>query len=114
MRLKYSETTIFVTGQAKPSKEDAISAVYNVFSLSLIVETKTDIIVNMVCTTVMAETEEFLRQIICGKNLINDRDKIIEILKTRFLAIVQKPLIVALKDAHNKYVMYSSDNKDGD
>lgn len=108
--MKYSQTSIFITGQAMPSKGDAINIVYENFSLCLIVESKTDIIVNMFCTTALDETQEFLSQIIRGKNLITDVDEIVEVLRSRFLAIMQKPLIVALKDAQNKYVMNFSTN----
>jgi hypothetical protein len=85
---------------------DAINTMYNTFSLCLIVETAdNDKIINLVCTTVMGETEEFIRQIICGHSLVKDVDEIIDILKRRFHALVQKTLIVALKDAQNRYFM---------
>lgn len=103
--MKYTDTTVFLTGQATPSKDDAITTIYQIFSLSLLVETKTDCIVNLVCTTAMEETQEFLRQIICGRNLVTDMDVMVEELKKRFLALMQKTFIVALKDAQNKYLM---------
>lgn len=102
---KYTETTIFITGQAKPSNEDAINAMYKTFSLCLFIETETNEIVDIACTTIMDETEDFIRYLICGSNIITDVDSIIEVLKKRFFGLVQKTLIVALKDAHNRYSM---------
>lgn len=108
---KYTDTTIFITGKAKPSADDAINTMYNTFSLCLIVETKTDNIENLACTTVMDETEEFIRYLICGKNLVKDLDLIIESLKNRFYGLVQKTLIVALKDAQNRYLVLYPEKK---
>ena len=101
----YNDSVIFLTGQAKPSKEDAISAVYSVFSLCLFLDTRTDCIENLICTTAMPETQEFVRQLLIGKNLVSEMDLMVDILKKRFYALVQKTLIVALKDAQNRYLM---------
>ena len=56
----YSPTTIFLTGQAKPSKDDAISTVYQVFSLCMIIDTKTDKILDVSCTATLDMTREFI------------------------------------------------------
>lgn len=103
--LEYSDTTIFITGQAKPSKEDAISTVYQIFSLSLFIDTENDCIVNLACTTAMEETEEFIRMLIVGKNILTEMDDILDVLRKRFFALVQKTLIAALKDVQNRYLM---------
>lgn len=107
----YNDSVIFLTGQAKPGKEDAISAVYSVFSLCLFVDTKTDCIVNLICTTAMPETQEFVQQLLIGRNLVNEMDVMIGILKKRFHALVQKTMIVALKDAQNRYLMLYPDKR---
>lgn len=102
---KYSDTIIFLTGQAKPSSEDAINAMYHTFSLCLFIDNEDDKIIDIACTTVMDETEDFIRYLLCGHNLVSDIEDIIELLKKRFFGLVQKTLIVALKDAHNRYLM---------
>lgn len=102
---RFDDSIIFITGQAKPSSEDAINTMYHVFSLSLIVDTNNDLIINLACNTIMDETEAFIRGLLCGKNLVTELDLMIEVIKTRFYALVQKTLIVALKDAHNRYLM---------
>lgn len=103
--MKYPDSSVFVTGQAKPSKEDAISSVYQIFSLSLVVDKHTDTIIQVACTTAMMETRDFISSLLCGKNLITDMDLMLDSIKTRFFALVQKTLIVALKDAQNRYLM---------
>lgn len=101
----YTESIILITGKAKPSSEDAINAMYKTFSLCLYIDTDDDKIVDIACTTIMDETEEFIRQIMYGHNIVSDLDAIIETLHKRFYALVQKTLIVALKDAQNRYFM---------
>ncbi|MDY2647590.1 MAG: DUF3870 domain-containing protein [Pyramidobacter porci] len=103
--MEYNDSTIFLTGQARPGKEDAISTVYSVFSLCLFIDTKTDCIVNVACTTVMDETEDFIRKLLLGKNIVTELEAMIVSLRQRFFALVQKTLIVALKDAQNRYLM---------
>lgn len=105
MTKRYSDSTLFITGQAKPSSEDAINSLYHIFSLSLIVDKNTDIIVDLACNTIMDETEDFIRILLCGKNIVTGLDCMIETIKTRFYALIQKTLIVALKDAQNRYLM---------
>ncbi len=109
--MQYGNSVIFLTGQAKPSREDAISAVYSVFSLCLFIDTKTDTILDLACTTAMDETEEFVRILLVGHDIVNDLDVMVEALRTRFFALVQKTLIVALKDAQNRYLMLYPDKR---
>ena len=103
--MTYSDSTIFLTGTAKPGKEDAINTVYSVFSLCLFIDTKTDCIVNVACTTVMDETEDFIRMLLLGRNIVAEMDATVDTIKKRFFALVQKTLIAALKDAQNRYLM---------
>ena len=109
--MQYSDSVIFLTGQAKPGKEDAISTVFSVFSLCLFIDTKTDVIVDLACTTAMDETEAFIRTLLIGRSIVTELDIMIETLKKRFFALVQKTLIVALKDAQNRYLMIYPDKR---
>ena len=42
----YPPDSVFVTGVARVSKEDAINAMYGTFTLSLVVDVKTGTIIN--------------------------------------------------------------------
>ena len=109
--MKVSDTSVFVTGHAKPVKDDAITAIYQVFSLSLIIETKDDTIVDLACTMVMEESEAFIRALIRGKNILRDMDFMQQQIKTRFFTLVQKPMLVALRDAQNRYILAFPDKR---
>lgn len=37
---KYDTNIIFITGKAKPSSDDAINSMYNIFSLYLVIDKK--------------------------------------------------------------------------
>ncbi|TWH45785.1 DUF3870 domain-containing protein [Sporomusa sp. KB1] len=103
--MEYAPSTVFITGQAKPSKEDAISSVYNVFFVSFIVDIETDIIADATCNSVRNMTQDFIRSLLVGQNLATGIDAMVQDIQHRFFGLVQKTLIVALKDAHNRYMM---------
>lgn len=69
----YPPDSVFVTGVARVSKEDAINAMYGTFTLSLVVDVKTGTIINCSANMIMSDTIDFLRQIIEGKNLVTIR-----------------------------------------
>ena len=101
----YPPDSVFVTGVARVSKEDAINAMYGTFTLSLVVDVKTGTIINCSANMIMSDTIDFLRQIIEGKNLVTDTDLITDLHKKRFLALSQKAVVAALKDAQNRFLM---------
>jgi len=101
----YAKNMIFITGQARPIKEDVINNVYQVLSLGLVIDKETNIIVDVDCTTVMDLTKNFIREILIGRNFIMDINDIEHEIRERFFGLIQKPLIVSLKDANNRYRM---------
>lgn len=101
--MKYLENTVFITGQSKPSKDDVISSTYSVFSLCVIIDRETDRIVDIACNTIMDETEDFIRDMLCSRNIVKELDIMIDTIQSRFFALIQKALIAALKDAQNRY-----------
>jgi len=105
MNTAYGKDTVFVTGVAKLAKDDPIASVYNVFFLSAIVDRKTDLIVDVTCNTASDMTREFIRAMVVGRNLASGIDDMAREIRSRFFGLVQKPLIVALKDAHNHYLL---------
>ena len=103
--MEYDETTVFVTGVSKLAQGDPIASMYDVFFLSAIVDLKTDIIVDVTCNTASDMTRDFVRSILIGGNMSSGVEDMVQKLRDRFFGLVQKPLIVALKDAHNRYMM---------
>ena len=53
----YPEDSVFVTGVAKVSKDDAINAMYGTFSLSIVIDVRSNHIVGASCNMVMQETK---------------------------------------------------------
>lgn len=107
----YSDTAVFVTGHAKPVKDDAINTVYQVFSISLIIETADNTIQDVGCTMVMDKSESFIRALLLGRNILTDMDYMQEQIKNRFFTLAQKPVMVALKDAQNRYLIAFPDKR---
>jgi len=101
----YPEDSIFVTGVAKVSKDDAINAMYGTFSLSMVIDIRSNRILSISGNMVMQETNDFLANLLIGHDIVNEVDKMCEILKRRFLALSQKAVMVALRDAQNHFIM---------
>jgi hypothetical protein len=106
--LEYADNTVFVTGVAKPSKDDPIASMYEVFFLSLVVDRDSGIIVDATCNTAREMTKDFIRSLLVRRNLAEGVDGMVGEIRRRFFGLAQKALIVALKDAHNHYVMAKS------
>ena len=105
MTMEYGPNTIFVTGVAKVSKDDPIASSYQVFFVALILERETGEILDATCNTARDMTKNFINSILVGGNLLTGVDEMTSQIRNRFFGFVQKPLIAALKDAHNRFVV---------
>ncbi len=103
--VQYEPGTIFVTGVAKVAKDDPIASSYQVFFVSLVVDHDTGVIVDATCNTARDMTKDFIRSILVGGNLVSGLEEISAQIRQRFFGLAQKPLLVALKDAHNRFVV---------
>ena len=91
--------------RSKVTKDDAINAMYGTFSLSLVVDVHSNRILSASGNMVMQNTNDFLAHLLIGKNIVTQMDEMCDVLKKRFLALAQKAVIVALRDAQNHYLM---------
>jgi hypothetical protein len=103
--VQYEPGTIFVTGVAKVAKDDPIASSYQVFFVSLVVDQDTGVIVDATCNTARDMTKDFIRSILVGGNLAGGVEELSDQIRKRFFGMAQKPLLVALKDAHNRYMV---------
>ena len=103
--MEYSANTIFVTGVAKVAKDDPIASSYDVFFVSLVVEKDTGTVVDATCNTARDMTKDFIRSLLVGRNLISGVEGMTDEIRHRFFGLVQKSLLVALKDAHNRFMV---------
>lgn len=106
----YEDNTIYVLGTSRISKNDPISAMYEIFFVGIIINTDTDEIVDMTCNMVRDVTTDFIRSILIGYNLVDDIDGITNAIKNRFFGMAQKSVIAAVKDSRNKYLMLKKEN----
>lgn len=104
----YDKDTILVVGQAKPSREDAIYSLHGEFYISLVVERNSGLILDMECNTILSVTREFAASLLEGRSLRTDMAEIEKDIKERYFALTQKPLIACIKDAHNRYMVITS------
>jgi len=107
--VKDKKNTIYITGFANTSKNDPINILYRYFFVGLVIERNTSTIIDATCNTVSSTTSNFIKSILVGYSLIKDIDKMEEEINERFLGLAQKALIVALKDARNKYLLAGND-----
>lgn len=111
VEVEYGPSTILVTGVAKISKDDPISSSYEVFFVSLVVDRETGVIVDSTCNTARDMTKEFIRSLLVRRNLETGIEEIVGEVRSRFFGLVQKSLLVALKDAHNRFLVLKRGGK---
>jgi len=100
-----------VTGVAKISQDDPIASSYEVFFVSLVVDRETGVIVDSTCNTARDMTKEFIRSLLVRGNLETGLEDIVAEVQSRFFGLVQKSLVVALKDAHNRFLVLKRGGK---
>lgn len=102
--MDYPATSVFITGQAKPAREDAISQVHGVFYLSLIIDTETDRILDAQCNSILPMTDKFVHSLVTGYDILHQMDQMESQIKTRYFALTQRALLACLKDARSQYL----------
>lgn len=95
--------TVYVIGESRTNKDNAITLMYHSFYLAFVIDTQTDEIVNAGCVHTLDVTEQFVRSIFEGK-IMGQHDKALEDeIKRRYHGTSQKAIIVSYKDALKKY-----------
>ncbi|PRR80859.1 hypothetical protein CLLI_00440 [Clostridium liquoris] len=103
--MNYGKNTIYITGISRSNSTDPITIMYNCFFLGVIVNKDDGTIIDITCNTISNSTTDFIRSILVGYNFLNDLEVMINEIHERFLGTAQKALTVALKDAHNKFLI---------
>lgn len=93
---------IFVSGYAKLPKGITAEELYKVIGIGLVVYKSTGEIIEADCTLATDTGKRFIIELLKGKN-INQVDRIIEEIKTRYFGHAKKALISALKMCHEKF-----------
>lgn len=102
--MQYGNHTVYITGLSKSNNNDPITSMYSSFLICLIIDRNSDEIVDLTINSIAEMTKEFIRSILLGRNILTDLEWMVSEIEDRFLALSQKALIAALKDAQNKYI----------
>lgn len=99
-----NDNTVFIIGESRTNMDNAITIIYNSFYIGFEVNVNTDEIVNVGCTHTMSITEQFIKSIFMGKNIIEFEGSVEQVIKRRYHGTSQKAVVVSYKDALKKYV----------
>lgn len=94
--------TVFVTGEAKSPSNNPITSRYGLFFIGLVVDTETHVIIRADCTAALALTVEFVRELLEGRNLLED-DALVETIIDRYHGSSQRAMTAAVRNAAAKY-----------
>ncbi len=100
----YNESVVYVVGHSKTSSDNPITDQYSVFFLAFMVDTIDDTIVNVGGSFMLQETKDFVRELFVGQLFSEYSPKIVDRIRKRYWGSSQKAIIVAYKDALNRYL----------
>jgi hypothetical protein len=96
--MKPPANTIYIVGHARLPAETTAKHVYEMLSLGLALDKDTKKILEVSCTTLPPYGNEFIREILLGKNLVEDLNKIADEIRSRFICRTRNALLAALDD----------------
>lgn len=100
----YDKDTVYIVGNSKTTTDNAITFRFNSFYVGFVVDTKTDRIVDVSCTSTIRTTEQFIGSLLIGKSLGKVDEELEKEIKQRYHGSSQKAIIVAYKDGVKKYL----------
>lgn len=99
----YDKNTVYVIGHGKTSTDNAITERFKIFFIGFVIDSKTDEVVDIGCSTTIPTTEEFIASIFVGRKFDRFYKNIEEDIIRRYFGSSQKAIVVAYKDALKKY-----------
>jgi len=100
--MNQSKETVYIIGESRTNRDNAITVIYNSFYVAFEVDIDTDEIKDVGCTHTIDITESFIKKLFVGKNIL-DFDNLEQEIKRRYHGTSQKAVIVSYKDAIKKY-----------
>jgi hypothetical protein len=98
----YSESSIYIIGDAKTATNNPITQKFNAFFIGLVIDRKTGRILDADCSATIPLTSKFVQSLFVGGS-IDDIESVTTEIESRYFGSSQKALIVAFKNAHIKY-----------
>lgn len=94
--------TVYIIGESRTNIDNAITVIYNSFYMAFEIDVETDEIIDVGCTHTINITEDFIKKLFTGKNIV-EFDNLEQEIKRRYHGTSQKAVIVSYKDALKKY-----------
>ncbi|HWQ77333.1 MAG TPA: DUF3870 domain-containing protein [Anaerovoracaceae bacterium] len=100
----YDKNTVFVVGHGKTGIDNAITSNYKIFFIGFVIDTSSDEIVDLECTSALDITRRFIGSIFLGKNFAAYDEKLEKEILSRYFGTSQKAVVTAYKDAQKRYL----------
>ncbi|WP_042476334.1 DUF3870 domain-containing protein [Bacillus ndiopicus] len=101
-------TTIICTGYARLPEGMAAKNLYGVMGIGFEIDSETDRIINVSSTFVTSMCSDFLQSIFVGHDMKLGLEEQIEQFENRYFALGKKAVSVAIRDAHNQFLIYKN------
>lgn len=102
MTLLFDQDSIYIVGEAKSPSNNPITQQYKIFFIGFVVDRKTGKIVDADVSSILPLTSTFIRHLLIGQNIL-ESETIIQIIEDRYHGSSQKAIIVALRNASQKF-----------
>ena len=94
--------SVYIIGESRTNMDNAITTIYNSFYIAFEIDAETDEIIDVGCTHTISITENFIKKLFTGKNIV-EFDNLEQEIKRRYHGTSQKAVIVSYKDALKKF-----------
>ncbi len=100
----YEESTVYIMGHGRTNADNAITQQFLMFFIGFVVDTKTDEVIDISCSSTIDVTEKFIKSLFIGKKFDRFDENIEFSVYKRYFGSSQKAIIVCYKDALKKYL----------
>lgn len=109
----FAKNTIYLVGNAKSPHHNAITLQYGQFLIGFVIDRDTNDIVACDASSTITVTNEFIRSLFVGKNILNDGENISREVESRYFGSSQKAILVAFRDAQKQFINIQQNFKKG-
>lgn len=99
----YSNTSVYVIGNAKTGSDNAITDNFNTFFIGFVIDTADDTIIDLECSATIGITSRFVYNLFIGKSMASYDEDLVRQIQNRYFGSSQKAIVIAYKDALKKY-----------
>ena len=100
----YSRSTVYVVGHGRTSCDNAITSNFKIFFIGFVIDTATDVVVDLECSATISITNRFVRELFIDRSFGSYNPEIEKEITRRYHSTSQKAIITAYKDAVKKYI----------